>query len=266
MQGYTMPTHAHEDHAMLLFPLMNTMTVQDSEMKIERPLEPHFFYFVDSGIYHQTKSKRAHQEHLAVYLNSDWKRNILRQLDLNTEMNCHAGIWKLTETASDLTRIVARDIQITQPQKNLKPFERVMELLAESCLTQIQTTAPTFVGHPREHGSVLVCEVLEHIRGNLSEPLSLDLLAEHFGISRRHLTRLFRQYSGQSIGTILREERFTQAAILLRETDWSIQQIAVDVGIGSSANFASGFKRQFGNSPTGYRGAIRLTENQMAQI
>ncbi len=252
-RGYAMPEHVHESHAMLLLPMSATMTISDEESQITRPVEPQFFYFVDAGIPHRTRSNRERQDHLAVYLNAEWQKVVLRESGLVPRARCRSGIWRLTDTGLDLTRILARHSDQRQPFHEVGRSQKIAELLAEVCLALSQTQPPTSLGHPSEHGSALILEALELLRRNLADPPAVDVLAQRLEVSRRHLTRVFRERTGRSIGQFLRHERYSVARRLLVETEWTVQQVAAVVGIENAANFATGFKRQFGVSPSEFR-------------
>jgi AraC-like DNA-binding protein len=73
------------------------------------------------------------------------------------------------------------------------------------------------------------------------------------GISVYQASRLF----GRSIGIGLRKyatrQRFERAANKLRNTSSSIKEIAAELGYQWAEDFARGFKKEFGLSPTEYR-------------
>jgi two-component system response regulator YesN len=84
--------------------------------------------------------------------------------------------------------------------------------------------------------------------------LTLQGLSENIAhLSSGHLARLFRTKKGKSFTDYLREVRLGKAAELLRQTSFSIGNIASLVGYGDVSNFSQQFRRFFGISPTEYR-------------
>src|SRR5947208_2175613 len=89
-----------------------------------------------------------------------------------------------------------------------------------------------------------------------SEPLTVDDLADAAGLSRAYFSREFRRAFGESPHSYLLTRRLERAAALLRNTDRSVAEICLDVGLTSVGSFTTSFKRTFGKTPTEYRAAF----------
>ena len=85
------------------------------------------------------------------------------------------------------------------------------------------------------------------------EPLDVDDLAREAGLSRAHFSREFRRVFGESPHAYLLTRRLERAATLLRNTDRSVTDICLSVGLQSLGSFTTSFTRMFGESPTAYR-------------
>ena len=85
------------------------------------------------------------------------------------------------------------------------------------------------------------------------EPLNIEALAAAAGFSRAHFIREFRRAFGESPHSYLLTRRLERAAALLRNTDRSVTEICMSVGLSSVGSFTSSFSRMFGMSPTAYR-------------
>ena len=85
------------------------------------------------------------------------------------------------------------------------------------------------------------------------EPLDVDDLARAAGLSRAHFSREFRRAFGDSPHQYLLTRRLERAAALLRNTDRSVAEICLDVGLQSVGSFTTSFTRTYGKSPTVYR-------------
>jgi AraC-like DNA-binding protein len=85
------------------------------------------------------------------------------------------------------------------------------------------------------------------------EPLDVDDLAAEAGLSRAHFSREFRRVFGDSPYAYLLTRRLERAAALLRNTDRSVTDICLSVGLQSLGSFTTSFTRTYGVSPTRYR-------------
>lgn len=89
-----------------------------------------------------------------------------------------------------------------------------------------------------------------------SEPLGVDDLARAAGLSRAHFSREFRAAFGESPHEYLLTRRMERAAALLRNTDRSVAEVCMSVGLQSVGSFTTSFKRTYGVTPTEYRAAF----------
>jgi AraC-like DNA-binding protein len=88
-----------------------------------------------------------------------------------------------------------------------------------------------------------------------SEPLTVDDLAAAAGLSKAHFSREFRRTFGESPYVYLLTRRLERAAALLRNTDYAVAEICLEVGLQGVGSFTTSFKRMFGMTPTAYRAA-----------
>jgi len=85
------------------------------------------------------------------------------------------------------------------------------------------------------------------------DPLGVEDLAAAAGLSRAHFSREFKRAFGESPHAYLLTRRLERAAALLRNTDRSVADICLSVGLQSIGSFTTSFTRTFGISPTAYR-------------
>jgi AraC-like DNA-binding protein len=86
-----------------------------------------------------------------------------------------------------------------------------------------------------------------------SEPLEVDDLARAAGLSKAHFSREFRRTFGESPYVYLQTRRLERAAALLRNTDYSVAEICLEIGLQGVGSFTTSFKRMYGMTPTEYR-------------
>src|SRR6201991_1583463 len=89
-----------------------------------------------------------------------------------------------------------------------------------------------------------------------AEPLGVEEMAAAAGLSRAHFSREFRRAFGESPHSYLLTRRMERAAALLRNTDRSVAEICLDVGLTSVGSFTTSFKRTYAMTPTEYRASF----------
>jgi transcriptional regulator GlxA family with amidase domain len=88
---------------------------------------------------------------------------------------------------------------------------------------------------------------------HLDEPLTVDDLARHAGMSRRNFTRRFAETTGTTPAKWLLARRLDGSRRMLEATDWSIERVARACGFGSVVTFRQNFVAKYGTTPTSYR-------------
>lgn len=86
---------------------------------------------------------------------------------------------------------------------------------------------------------------------------TLDGLAAHFHISKRHLSRVFRERYGVPPIAYRCERRLNAAARYLTETGFTVAEIASRTGYSDQSQFSTAFKKHFGQYPMEYRKKYR---------
>jgi AraC-like DNA-binding protein len=85
------------------------------------------------------------------------------------------------------------------------------------------------------------------------ESLDVPTLARAAHLSPAHFSREFRRAFGETPHQYLLTRRLERAAALLRNTDRTVADICLVVGLRSVGSFTTSFTRTYGLSPTAYR-------------
>ena len=96
-------------------------------------------------------------------------------------------------------------------------------------------------------------QVLDYIDAHLGCEIKLANLAQLVDISQFHFGRLFKQSLGLSPHKYLLQQRVERAKQLLKQTDQSIADIALDCGFNSHSHLSGQFRRLTGMTPRAYR-------------
>lgn len=92
-------------------------------------------------------------------------------------------------------------------------------------------------------------EVVAFIDRNYKETLSLESLADYFHISKEHLSRSFKTFSGDTVTDYIIRKRMEKAKQLIVEHKLSIKHAAEMTGYTDLAYFYRVFKRHYGFAP-----------------
>ena len=94
-----------------------------------------------------------------------------------------------------------------------------------------------------------VLSIIELMEANLSEPLSLIEIADHVGLSRRQIERLFRTEMGRSPARYYLEIRLDRARHLLIQSSMPVVEVAVACGFVSASHFSKCYRELYSRSP-----------------
>jgi AraC-like DNA-binding protein len=89
----------------------------------------------------------------------------------------------------------------------------------------------------------LIKHAQEYIHNNIDKTINIEDVAEECGISREHLSRIFKEQLNESPSSYLSKRRIRQACRLLVSSNLSCKEIAARVGYDSAVSFNRTFKR-----------------------
>lgn len=105
--------------------------------------------------------------------------------------------------------------------------------------------------NPNVSNHIQAC--MDYIELHAEEPLSLKVLANRTGYSEYHLSRKFKQETGETISQYIQFVRIEQAKQYLIASEMTVAQIAETLQFSSSSHFSSVFQEVTGKKPTQYR-------------
>ncbi|WP_338691578.1 MULTISPECIES: AraC family transcriptional regulator [unclassified Bradyrhizobium] len=101
----------------------------------------------------------------------------------------------------------------------------------------------------------------EVIESNLTGQLNIERLAREVGLSVGYLSRAFKLSKGLSPHQYILHVRVERAKHLIETSDWSLVEIAEQVGFADSSHMATVFARLTGEPPSRFRN--RWEEDQI---
>lgn len=99
----------------------------------------------------------------------------------------------------------------------------------------------------------IIKEIHKRLVSNLQERPTIEELSKEYLINTATLKDTFKGIYGQPIGAYMKEYRIRQAAVLLRQTQATIAEIANQVGYENQSKFATAFRDVLKIAPAEYR-------------
>ncbi len=101
--------------------------------------------------------------------------------------------------------------------------------------------------------SRLSIDVLKFVRRHLSEPITVEAIAEELFLSRPYLSRKFKAETGETLTDFILKEKTEEAKRLLRYSDKSVTAIGSYLSFSSLGHFSRVFKKYVGKTPSEYK-------------
>ena len=107
------------------------------------------------------------------------------------------------------------------------------------------------------HADELIAEIQFWLRTHLNTELTLNEIAEQFGLSQRSFTRRFKAATGVRATQYWQQLRIETAKDLLASSNLTIQEIADQVGYQDQGHLTRLFKQNLSLTPKAYRAMVR---------
>lgn len=147
----------------------------------------------------------------------------------------------------DYTYLLLKIESLIQQRKQLRThFQQAPELSADT-LTR------------SDRDKMFIQQVTDIINKNLgAEAFSVELLAKKMNCSRTNFYKKMRGITGETPHEFIRTLQMKKAALLLKETNESVADIAYQVGYNDANYFSKSFKKHFGKTPKTYQKEERI--------
>lgn len=110
-----------------------------------------------------------------------------------------------------------------------------------------------------KHTSKHINIIEGYINNNIYNKFTLSDIAEHMFLSPTQISRIIKKEYGCSFSALVTEKRLAIAAVMLKNTDMKISEIANQT-FCTEKYFYNMFKAKYGMSPLKYRKEIRILE------
>lgn len=100
----------------------------------------------------------------------------------------------------------------------------------------------------------LIYKAICYAKRNFNDTsMSVEMVADHAGFSMDYFNRIFLAHTGFTVMAYVNYMRVKKAVALLRNTDKTVLEIALEVGYDSHEGFIKAFKKHYGVTPSDYR-------------
>lgn len=213
-------------------------------------------------------TRSDHGSHLKMFANIE--RSLIAQNEAEFKWNIGLVVeaLKCGNYTMDYCKAVLRDLiglLHTQVQKSnfegviifgcdiRKQFDRIENIdeysnwMCELCEIYLSNL------HQRDHDmdQVLKCKLVEYIEKNLQNDISLDIMADEFGMRTDTLSRICKNLLGQSYIDYVREKKLEKSIELICQ-GMSVRDVGETLGYNSTQYFIKIFKGKYGITPYQY--------------
>ncbi|MCZ8517901.1 MULTISPECIES: AraC family transcriptional regulator [Paenibacillus] len=175
------------------------------------------------------------------------------------------------EDLHGLARVFRESTDCIQVREHTKEFARIMYALEmeQKCkgtgfryklylylidlLTRIHQAKDAAAAPSAQALSNPVQYAIDDMTLHYQNPLAVEDLCREFLISPRHFQRKFKEATGTTYTKMLQDIRIHRSCELLMDTDWSVQTIALEVGVHDMKHFYRLFKERCGVTPHDFR-------------
>lgn len=241
--------HFH-DHFEFLLPLTSPGSIFVNDQVY--PLQRGMLYLIGENTLHRTMATGEHERYVLHISGKSLTQLSTPQTDFSQLMGSSFRQASLdVQTFQSLTHL----FQELEHNKNDGSFgsdirQKISLLHLLLCVAPCLNAATA--GESSGNKDFLrVSPILDYIRENLSEPLSLDQIASQFYLSKHYLCRIFKSATGFSVMEYIIYSRILKARQLLQE-GVSVQQAGELSGFSDNSHFIRTFGHLTGVSPGRY--------------
>jgi len=134
-------------------------------------------------------------------------------------------------------------------EKYVKTEDDKNEAVIRATIVELVHQLSQFKTSEGEVMSGAVKNVIEYINENIGENLALSHLAEKFFMSKYHLCRRFKKYTGFTVNQYITYRRI-MIAKELRANGKSLSDASIEAGFSSYSNFYKAYVKETGHAPS----------------
>ncbi len=119
---------------------------------------------------------------------------------------------------------------------------------------------------PQDRNLSVLKDMLVFVQGNYANKITLDEIAAAGNVSKSTCLTIFKKYLQDTPTNYLIGYRLKRAMEMLKDSDLSITEVALEVGFGGVSYFAETFKKNYGCSPSEYRKQVKENSKDCGRV
>lgn len=244
------PMHTHPSHMVIVtFGTGTSIVTQDFTLQSKANMT----YFLPAMVPHHEVNEVEIPRYVAIFINPEyWKRQV-QAYDVDCETTSRWSVFDCTEELLSAIKRFMAECKFRKPG-----YQVLLEALSlEVAHNIVRALLGVVNGQCTNVSRMEINRCVEFMRQNISDKLTLSILASHVGMSVSHFARVFRAETGSSPIDFLIDMRLDVAARKLLANAQTMKQIAIECGFSSQAHFSSSFSKKYKISPSEYGNIVR---------
>ncbi len=152
--------------------------------------------------------------------------------------------WFSSPAVAALARRVVPELRSKDPLSSLQLEGLALEMLASATRVHDEPRRALPAGFSR---------AMARLHDEFRTGTSIAALAEEAGLHASYFAKVFRRYTGRTVGEYVRELRTEWACERIKESDVPLGRIALEAGFADQSHFTRTFKRLRGITPRQFR-------------
>lgn len=256
--GYARDWHAHDCH-MLLLPRHGSLLLSTEDRNHHAQLSSRAFSVIAPDFGHATLAAHGRESHLTLYVDPDYMRGYTPEnLGINADaMIAGHGEWQRSNMLDNILSLHDQIVLTNRSREggdDVRRLRHINHLLFEECMRMVAggkriSVAGSIGNRNNTNNAMLIRQIQTFISDHLDVHHDIDALCHQFHLSRRHLTRLFRDVTQETVIDYANRRRVEHAHRLICENGMSALDAGLAVGVDSPSYLARLFRKHLGLLP-----------------
>lgn len=180
--------------------------------------------------------------------------------DFSCRITKSAIVIPLSETRMDWLYLICFRMLSVLQEENCTETDSSFLIPLQCLLMELNSFLQMETEYP-VHRNVYILEAMTYIRAHLTEKISIQDIAAYLHIGKTKLCTDFQNFASMSVHQYIIGERFSRAQQYLQK-EYSLDEIALLCGFGTTSHFIYTFQKYFSISPTQFRMAHNKQRQQ----
>jgi len=217
--------------------------------------------FVVSGRYQECIGRHSHSRNMStlVYHPADEKHAVAFESDVRIIGVEFRGQESTSHLADSLTRSSSHRSELlawlgTRLRREIARSDSASALAIDGILSEMLAEGSRAnVLREEKRSAAWLARATDFVHDNFTTTFSLENVAEIAGVHSAHLSRVFRQRMGCTVGEYVRRLRFEFACQQVLSTKRPLCEVAHEAGFADQSHFHRIFRTRLGVTPYAYR-------------